>query len=266
MRTRIVTVFGLLVLVALPAFAQLSGGSSKLGPNGQLTVTTNFGGLPLYPPSPIIGAPYSGVETNQHIQTLADGTRITQDGPSSRLYRDSAGRTRTDRQFPAVPPSVKNAPLFVEITDPVAGYRIVLDTVNKVAHRSALQQVPTRPPVTPSSLPPSNIARPDISIHHLGTKTIEGLLLDGTQTSMTYPVGAMGNDRPLVTTSESWMSTELRIVVFSKTTDPRTGDFIKALTNVSRVDPDAALFQVPGGYQLIEEAGPFLITFTLPAQ
>jgi hypothetical protein len=155
---------------------------------------------------------------------------------------------------------------MIEITDPVAGYRLILDSVNKVAHRTALQPPPTPQSTVARGVAPANIPRPDISIHHLGTKTIDGLLVEGSQTSMTYPVGAMGNDRPVVTTSESWRSPELQIVVFSKTTDPRMGDSIMALTNISRVDPHAALFQVPRGYQVVDEAGPFSITFTVPGQ
>ena len=44
----------------------------------------------------ITGAPYTATQTTERIQTLADGTRITQPGQKIVIYRDSAGRMRTD--------------------------------------------------------------------------------------------------------------------------------------------------------------------------
>jgi hypothetical protein len=54
--------------------------------------------------------------------------------------------------------------------------------------------------------------------------------------------------------SERWYSPELRVVVFSRRTDPRFGETIYRLTNIARADPDAALFQVPPDYKR-EEGG-----------
>jgi hypothetical protein len=66
------------------------------------------------------------------VQTLADGTHITQTMPPVRVYRDSLGRTREERAI------FEGSPVIVEITDPVAQARYTLNTGEKVAHRRAL--------------------------------------------------------------------------------------------------------------------------------
>lgn len=96
---------------------------------------------------------------------------------------------------------------------------------------------------------------PEISRDPLGTQTIEGLLVQGTRTSTVYPVGAFGNDRPLSVITETWRSPELETVLLMKLSDPRSGETTIRLTNISRSEPDASLFQVPAGYE-ITDAGP----------
>jgi hypothetical protein len=89
----------------------------------------------------------------------------------------------------------------------------------------------------------------------LGTEIIEGVSAKGRLQTTTLPVGAVGNDRPLVTTNETWTSTELHITVLSKTSDPRNGDTTMRLINISRAEPDPTLFQAPPDYQIEEEPG-----------
>jgi hypothetical protein len=75
---------------------------------------------------------------------------------------------------------------------------------------------------------------------------------DGSRTTQTIPVGQIGNDRPIVITDEAWESPELRVTVYSKHHDPRTGDVEYRLRNISRNEPPATLFQVPAGYNVID--------------
>lgn len=77
-------------------------------------------------------------------------------------------------------------------------------------------------------------------------------MAEGSRTTVTYPVGAVGNDRPLTTTTETWTSPELKMVVLSKNSDPRSGESTTRLTNISRSEPDPSLFQIPADYEIIE--------------
>ena len=68
-------------------------------------------------------------------------------------------------------------------------------------------------------------------------------------TSHTIPAGQIGNEKPIVMTSERWFSPELFIVMYAKTSDPRAGETIYRVTNVKRGEPSAELFKVPADYR-----------------
>jgi hypothetical protein len=86
----------------------------------------------------------------------------------------------------------------------------------------------------------------------LGKQMMEGVNAEGMRDVSTIEVGAIGNDRPIQITNESWYSADLQMVVMSKHSDPRTGDESFRLTNISRAEPAAYLFQPPAGYQITE--------------
>src|SRR5882757_7621744 len=75
-----------------------------------------------------VGHPYSADQVTERVQTLADGTRITQSPQTTKFYRDSAGRTRTEYIFTPPPGSVMaRGPSIIQIADPVAGYHYTLN-------------------------------------------------------------------------------------------------------------------------------------------
>ena len=86
----------------------------------------------------------------------------------------------------------------------------------------------------------------------LGKQTIEGVNAEGMREVSTIDAGAIGNDRPIQVSTESWYSAELQMNVMTKHSDPRTGDESFRLTNISRNEPAAYLFQAPAGYQVTE--------------
>jgi|HubBroStandDraft_6_1064221.scaffolds.fasta_scaffold515141_2 hypothetical protein len=59
------------------------------------------------------------------------------------------------------------------------------------------------------------------------------------------------------------MSPQLRRMVYSKHSDPTGLVSTTELKDLSLAEPDPALLQVPSGYQLVDENGPF--TVTIPA-
>lgn len=82
----------------------------------------------------------------------------------------------------------------------------------------------------------------------LGQQAIEGVLAKGTRSTTVIPAGAIGNEQPITIVSEEWTSPELKVLVMTKHVDPRVGETTYRLTNVSRSEPAAALFEVPAGY------------------
>jgi len=82
---------------------------------------------------------------------------------------------------------------------------------------------------------------------------MEGLLVIGRRTTMTIPAGAEGNDRALTIVSESWISSDMGITLLEKTSDPRSGDSERQMTNLEQAEPDVALFQVPADYTIQDQ-------------
>lgn len=83
----------------------------------------------------------------------------------------------------------------------------------------------------------------------LGAKDFDGIKAEGMQTTHTIPAGEIGNEKPIVITSERWFSPEYNIVAYAKQSDPRTGDAIYRLVNFRRGEPPADLFKVPSDYK-----------------
>ncbi len=217
------------------------------------------------------GAPYSAQAVNEMVQVLADGNRIT-NTTSSMLYRDSQGRERREE--------FSNGTLrSVFITDPVDGVNYTLLPASKEA-RKGVQRVVNfttsgggrggpvttelRTFVMSSSGSPETFyfSNQEVSssktkpvMEHLGTQTIEGVSAEGTRTTITIPAGQIGNDQPIVTTTERWYSPELQVTVMTKRSDPRSGTHTYKLTNINRSEPAATLFQVPADYT-VHEIGP----------
>ena len=82
---------------------------------------------------------------------------------------------------------------------------------------------------------------------------ISGVQAEGKRITETIPAGAIGNERAIEVVNETWYSPELQTVLMSKHSDPRTGDVTYTLTNVSRAEPDPALFTIPPDYKLRDE-------------
>ena len=226
----------------------------------------------------IAGHPYSADQVSEHTQTLSDGTHISQPQVVTHLYRDSQGRSRTERQFPVNPPGTPG-PTVIEISDPVAGVRYTLDTRTKVARRfqiptaagrqgapNGILFTPGNPagrvvpvsPVPPPTGSQNQRPRPQTTQESMGTQMIEGVMAEGKRSTTTWPTGSVGNDRPIVTISENWFSPELNMMVLNKTSDPRNGESITKLSNISLAEPDPTLFMPPPDYT-IEDGAPNVV-------
>jgi hypothetical protein len=127
---------------------------------------------------------------------------------------------------------------------------------------------PPLPPGTWESLPmpapfPGELSMrfqspPDAADHatkKLGTKEIEGVKAEGVSTVWTIPAGQIGNRNPINITRETWTSPELQVTVYSRYSDPRSGESIYRLAAVKRTEPSPDLFKVPEGYKVREGHG-----------
>jgi hypothetical protein len=90
----------------------------------------------------------------------------------------------------------------------------------------------------------------------LGSRMIEGVEAVGTRVTQIIPAGTIGNEKDLVSTRETWFSSELKVVVNSVRNDPRFGQIRYTLTNIQVTEPSASLFQPPAGYTLLHPRVP----------
>jgi hypothetical protein len=86
------------------------------------------------------------------------------------------------------------------------------------------------------------------STRDLGTRDIEGVKAEGKLRSYEIPAGEVGNRNPIVVSHESWYSPDLQITLYTKHSDPRTGDTIYRVEGLKREEPAPALFTVPSDY------------------
>jgi hypothetical protein len=205
----------------------------------------------------VTGAPFSASFSTQTTRVLADGNQI-QRTTAGTFARDGQGRTRRDLTLPAIGPwaaSGKAAPHVIFINDPVAGTQLILEPDRKIARKMPRPPRAWRRQGAPPAGMPAWQGRKDVTTTSLGTQTINGVQAEGTRYTRTIPAGQIGNEKPIVITSERWYSPDLQVTVMIKRSDPRTGDTVFQLTNIQRQEPDASLFQAPSDYT-VKQAGP----------
>jgi hypothetical protein len=88
----------------------------------------------------------------------------------------------------------------------------------------------------------------DTEAEPLGTRVIEGIEATGTRRTTTIPAGAIGNELPIEIVSERWYSEQIKTVVMTRRSDPRSGEQTYRLTNIVLGEPDPSLFVVPADY------------------
>jgi len=214
----------------------------------------------------VTGSPVSGREERKTMQTLGDGTQI-ENSDSDLFYRDSQGRTRIERTL--------NGKTTISVVDPVARVRLEIDPAAKTATRitmpalagggtrggmQAPQEVTVRVLSDTINWESGGArgrggAASQSKTEDLGLANQNGVMAQGTRTTLTIPQGQIGNNREIHVVNERWYSKDLQMMVKTSNSDPRSGVTTYELTNISQTAPDPTLFQPPVGYAITEVAG-----------
>ena len=216
------------------------------------------------------GAPFSAQVVFERTQTLANGVQIARKMTGA-ICRDSEGRTRQELLH-------EGGPEFVVIDDRIAG---VLYHLN-IAHRTASEmsqishrkieelhqmreheerkikeeELQKREESEKRAVAIKTSAKhlePERRVESLGTQNFESVQAEVTRVTTTIPAGYEGNDRPFEIVSEKWYSPDLQLVVMARRSDPRSGDMVYRLTNLTRAEPARSSFDVPEGFKVIVE-------------
>jgi hypothetical protein len=210
----------------------------------------------------VTDAPFSADAITTVSQVLGDGTRIEQT-TNARFFRDRAGRVRREQTILGLGAlnAGGNMQTITIDPDPGDGTAYTLDPMTRTARRVPRISMPlggnmvfrtmantvlieARSGGPPIGGPGAGATSEEI----LGARQFEGVRALGRKTTRVIPTGQIGNDRPIEVTDERWESPELRMLIYSRNSDPRTGVVEYRLTNINRSDPPAELFTIPHDY------------------
>jgi hypothetical protein len=254
-------------LCVVSAVAQTSATKLMVEQSGQMGITAVMAG----PSATIPGAPYSAQAVTQRVQTLSDGNRITQTITNS-VARDNKGRVYREESLPGSLSGGGEAPHLILIDDPVASQHFTVDPNTKTVYKTAAaEQKRVDEAAFTITRPMQPLSSADGEIHivkdkanldeataatttDLGSQIIDGVQAKGTRITRTIPAGSIGNDLPIIITTETWYSPELKVLLMSKSVDPRMGESTYKLTNLIRAEPSASLFQIPADYTVKEHS------------
>src|ERR1039458_5656213 len=166
----------------------------------------------------VTGSPVSAREETRTVQTLGDGTQL-ETSEVNQFYRDSQGRTRTER--------TAEGGATTQIFDPVASVRIELDPAARTATRITMAPLAARggrasvATAQAGAAPRQVVAGPEPRVtaattsaqlkrEDLGLQMQNGVMAEGTRVTRTIPAGAIGNNRDIHVVNEQWYSKDLR--------------------------------------------------------
>jgi hypothetical protein len=212
----------------------------------------------------VTDAPFSADATTTVTQVLGDGTRIEQT-TTARFFRDRAGRVRREQTILGLGAlnAGGNMQTITIAPDPGDGIAYTLDPMTRTARRVPRIALPLAGNMVTafrntagtvlvqgrSGGPPLGGTGGNAPTEEmLGARQFEGVKALGRKTTTVIPTGRIGNDRPIEITDERWESPELRMLVFSRNSDPRTGVVEYRLTNINRAEPPQELFMIPSDY------------------
>src|SRR5579862_1608735 len=247
----------IMLLMSAPLAAPQGTVTISVGQQGQFSaasITPHFGSVKV--------EPYSGEEITEITRNLADGNEITSKRVM-KVYRDSEGRFRSELTIfsGGAEDAANGSPASITINDPVAGVTYDLNPHEHTARKSVTRLFTPTPPIQAAGtvqlqFPPRPVSRRpkfESTTEPLGEMSIEGLEAHGSRNTITYPAGMFGNTLPVVRVREVWNSTTLQVPLLVKIDDPRMGNSVTRLINISLDEPPASLFEVPSDYTILEE-------------
>ncbi|WP_156784970.1 hypothetical protein [Terriglobus roseus] len=201
------------------------------------------------PARPATRHPYIIEIEEKREQTLADGTHIVRVS-REKHYGDSQGRTRVDY---FVNSDIGDSPRTnVLIFDPVkkVTFSWVIGDHMESTYTVSTMHSPNATDVPHQSSPSTTRPAPKLqrTNESLGMQEVQGFACLATRSTVVYPIGVLGNDRPITNVSEHCMSKEFNLQLSASGSDPRSGTYTLTAQSISREEPDPSTFLPPPGF------------------
>lgn len=200
--------------------------------------------------TPIPNAPFTAVIN-------VDRSMVQRDGSVAHLKtirdigRDSRGRIYNEGRtlLPATDTSTPQV-IRIHLYDPQTRVTTMLNAQTRTYWTGTVDRPPeTVPPALLSSPAGNSLPQNEFTKEEdLGSRQMEGLPVRGMRETQTIAAESNGTGKDVVVTDEFWYSDDLRINLFIRHSDPRTGSVTMRVTQVARTEPDAARFEIPEGY------------------
>jgi hypothetical protein len=199
--------------------------------------------------TPVPNVPFVAVVKLEQTRTDPDGT-IVNLKTNRAIARDSQGRIYKDsRRLQLATESNTPPMIMIDLYDPqTKTYTFIYPQ-----YRTFWKGTLVRPPSllareffygwpTRNGLPVNESAK----VEDLGTQTMEGMPVHGIRETQTIKDSA---GKSTVATDEYWYSDDLRMNLVARHNQPGETTLTVTVTQVTRRDPDAALFEIPAGYK-----------------
>jgi hypothetical protein len=197
---------------------------------------------------PLPGAPFTATVTTQWKRILDDGSTVTI-GNHRTVARDNSGRVFQERRslVPAGDPR-ENEINRLEFADPRAHTQTTCWPSAHVCQITGYFANAFTPPAVPAG--PLEGGKAFLARIELGHDSVSGVETIGTRETTQIEAGAFGNDRAINVVKEFWYSQQLEINLIEKRQDPRYGSQTFIVNPISLGEPDAKLFDIPGGFRI----------------
>jgi len=194
---------------------------------------------------PATGKPFSGRDHIEWTRTLEDGT-VVKTHLYATLARDLQGRIyRERRSFVPDDTNQESRQTEIMLMDPVAHTQTNCVVAKRRCTITSYYKSAT---FTPTPAGPIDNGKRYLTRESLGSDVVDGLNVAGTRETITINPGVVGNSQPLVATREFWYSPDLQVNLSVTRKDPRVGTEVIHVVDLSRAEPDPAMFQVPAGF------------------
>jgi hypothetical protein len=240
-----------------PLIAAQSGQTAATNPpmhDGGVTETLQSIFIP-----PLVNAPFTATVHTEWTRPLGDGGTFTVVN-QRQVARDRYGRIFEERWL-LVPKDgrLKSQKNVIQIADPNEHTLYNCFPLQR-PQRCYLQafaeraQTAARPAIGQTGPLPDNSG---FTTHEeLGGRDIEDMETRGFRDTTTLNPGVFGNDRPMVTTREFWYADKIGVNLLSTVDGPRTGKQTFTLSDISLADPDTQLFELPAGFEIVDQRTP----------
>jgi len=211
------------------------------------------------PENPVVGLPFTADESVRTVQHLANGMSLNHQ-MKGHLYRSADGVDRIETTVDSTDPAKPGSTTMVYIVDRAKHTATLLNSTLKTATVTRLPPNATvavsflAQPRTPGAASTQALKPEDITTTDLGKRTQEMMPLVGRRVTGTIPAGKVGNDQPILITTDVWFAPQLKLIVNQVEQNPLVGERIVELTNIRSVEPDPKLFEIPDGYTVKQQA------------